>query len=184
MQDPCHLGLREVLNSSILWTYGSLYVGSMSLKLIASGPYQDGILGLQGPLRYPCLSRYVESECLMAHTVSITTNMVPDSSHIYSVRYPSCMAAVQRRFVQSLRRCAASWWARRSSGLSVTWRGILDPSQLPRSHRHQYLACFFRACYMSSFSRSWTSHFPPNSKVWGSLLERGNAPGWMGGTRI
>ena len=28
------------------------------------------------------------------------------------------------------------------------------------------------------------SIFPPNSKVWGSLLEKGNAPGWMGGTRM
>ena len=27
-------------------------------------------------------------------------------------------------------------------------------------------------------------HNPPNSKVWGSLLEKGNAPGWMGGTRM
>ena len=26
--------------------------------------------------------------------------------------------------------------------------------------------------------------FPPSSKVWGSLLEKGNAPGWMGGTRM
>ena len=25
---------------------------------------------------------------------------------------------------------------------------------------------------------------PPNSKVWGSLLERGTVPGWMGGTRM
>ena len=25
---------------------------------------------------------------------------------------------------------------------------------------------------------------PPNSKVWNSLLEKGNAPSWMGGTRI
>ena len=25
---------------------------------------------------------------------------------------------------------------------------------------------------------------PPNSKVGGSLLEKGNAPGWMGSTRI
>ena len=33
-----------------------------------------------------------------------------------------------------------------------------------------------------SFNRS--GFFPPNSKVWGSLLEKGSAPGRMGGTRI
>ena len=33
-------------------------------------------------------------------------------------------------------------------------------------------------------SLMFNSFFPPNSKVWGSLLEKGNALGWMGGSRM
>ena len=61
------------------------------------------------------------------------------------------------------------WWREETIGefFEEIWRGFAWMS------KNQY----WREESMGGFLKV----FPPSSMVWGSLLEKGNAPGWMGG---
>ena len=82
--------------------------------------------------------------------------------------------------MNNIRLCMEFW------NLEILEFGVLELWSFYRLDfgRFGFCVCWFLVFFFLCVCVCVCLCFPPNSKVWGSLLEKRNAPGWMGGTRL